>query len=83
MRDSIDKDAIQKSAAGNPPLPTETMTYGEGDIQGDSGTMAVADQTRKTDRTRVTSPLRDAIRRFGKNRAAVASLTVIAILLFA
>lgn len=83
MRDSIDKNSIQRSAAGDPPLPSQTLTHGEEDIQADSGDLLVADEARRANQTRITSPFRDALRRFARNYAAVASLTLIVVLVLA
>lgn len=77
------QDPIQNSAEGHPPLPTQTVTYGEIAEPGSSAVGLEAEQTQETTRAQIRTPWKDALRRFTRNWAAVISVIVIVILILA
>lgn len=71
---------VDDSAEGNPRPPSETLVHADERATA-SGTMLVAEDVAADAQVRVSSPLRDAVRRFRRNWAAMASLGVIALLI--
>lgn len=77
------RDPIEKSTRDNPSAPTQTLNHTEIGEPVSSGDMMVADAVRRSEQTRVSSPLRDAVRRFSQNWAAVGSAVIIVLLILA
>lgn len=77
------QDPIEKSTQGDPPLPTQTVTYGEIAEPASSGVGLEAEEMQRTEEAQIRTPLRDAIRRFRRNWAAVTSVAVILFLILA
>ncbi|HEX6509738.1 MAG TPA: ABC transporter permease [Chloroflexota bacterium] len=74
-------DPIEESARGEPTLPTQSAAFGETEQLASSTDLLEADEARRAAATRISSPSRDAVRRFMRNWAAVLSVAVVAVLI--
>lgn len=75
-------EPIDDSARGRPPLPTQSLPY-SGITETSGATMFEVETEEEDAQTRISTPMRDAVRRFMRNWAAVASLVVVVILILA
>lgn len=75
-------EPADRNADLQPELPSRSVTYGSR-TEAESGTLLTADETRRADQVRVRSPLRDAVARFMRNWAAVASLIIVLLMILA
>ena len=75
-------DPIERSSRDEPQLPSATSTRVEAQLFASSSDLLVTDEGQRIAGTPVSSPFRDAVRRFRRNWAAVASVIVVAVLIF-
>lgn len=78
MNEPVDRGSPRSTAPA-----TRSPAYGEISGPASAGNLLVADTEIRSSGTQVRSPFKDAVRRFSKNWAAVASLVIVVLLILA